>query len=140
MTTTVGTQQALATGDEPSVVQLPTLIAPLRFGTVAQIVASHSNVATSVATQTQQTVYKGSLPRERHLPFLRRLHLKTILSLTPKPLESIDPTISQWTLQESVRAVHVHCDKPKDDGGGLSKEAAMKAIMVCLTCTDRCSC
>lgn len=104
---------------------LKPLLVPLRFLTVAQPV----NVGSSSAVLTQ-SLYKGGFPRRRNLPFLSRLRLKTILSLTPKPLDVLEEDVSQWAKSNDISLVHVKCEKPKDDGGGLSKEAAAKALMV----------
>jgi len=41
----------------------------------------------------------------------------------------LDEDVCQWAKSNNVKLVHVKCEKPKDDGGGLSKEAAAKALM-----------
>lgn len=121
-------------GKQRAAMVLPPLIAPLRFGSVAQMpdaaTMQKEAIPAQVSAQQWQSVYKGSCPRPRHLPFLRRLRIKTILSLTPKPLASLDKNIAAWAEEHGIRLVHVHCDKPKDDGGGLSREAAAKALLV----------
>lgn len=111
---------------------LPPMIAPLRFAIVAQIpetqTASTALSNGENATGSSQSVYRGSFPRSRHLFFLRRLRIKTILSLTPKPIESVDKEVSEWCEKHNVTVRHIRCDKPKDDGGGLSRENAAKAL------------
>jgi hypothetical protein len=104
---------------------LKPLLVPLRFLTVALPV----NVGSSSAVSSH-SVYKGGFPRRRNLPFLSRLRLKTIVSLTPKPLDALEGDVTQWAKSNNISLVHVKCEKPKDDGGGLSKEAAAKALMV----------
>jgi hypothetical protein len=103
---------------------LKPLLVPLRFSVVAQSVDVGSSSATSPLS-----LYKGGFPRRRNLPFLSRLRLKTIVSLTPKSLNALDEDVSQWAKNNNVSLVHVKCEKPKDDGGGLSKDAAAKALM-----------
>jgi len=109
----------------PLIGQLTPLIAPLRFGIVAHPIDISPNSSVS-----NQSIYKGAFPRRRNLPFLSRLRLKTILSLTPKSLEVLDEDVSNWAKSNSISLIHVKCEKPKDDGGGLSKEAAGKALVV----------
>lgn len=103
---------------------LKPLLVPLRFSIVAQSVDVGSSSAISPLS-----LYKGGFPRRRNLPFLSRLRLKTIVSLTPKSLDALDEDVCQWAKSNNVTLVHVKCEKPKDDGGGLSKEAAAKALM-----------
>lgn len=112
-------------GMEPLVGQLKSLVAPLRFGIVAHPIEARPSKAVS-----QQSIYKGSFPRRRNLPFLSRLRLQTVLSLTPKPLEALDADVCSWAKKTDVSLVHIKCDKPKEDGGGLSREGAAKALLV----------
>jgi hypothetical protein len=109
----------------PLVVQLPPLIAPLRY----RIVAHPIDISSSGPVSTQ-SIYKGAFPRRRNLPFLSRLRLKTILSLSPKSLEAVDEDVCQWAKSQGISLIHVKCEKPKDDGGGLSREAASQALLV----------
>lgn len=122
------------------VVPLSPMIAPLRFGTVAQVPGTLSIGISNIGPSSQQTahsasyqsVYKGSFPRQRHLPFLSRLNLKTILSLTPKPISAVDEDLMKWCEERKITVHHIRCDKPKDDGGGISKENAVKALLTLL--------
>ncbi|PWN35506.1 uncharacterized protein FA14DRAFT_154920 [Meira miltonrushii] len=126
---------------QPTLVSpLTPMIAPLRFGTVAQVPGTLSIGTSNVASSSQQnahsasyqSVYKGSFPRQRHLPFLSRLNLKTILSLTPKPISAVDEDLMKWCEERKITIHHIRCDKPKDDGGGISKENATKALLTLL--------
>ncbi|UZJ52569.1 hypothetical protein CBS101457_001889 [Exobasidium rhododendri] len=108
----------------PFIGQLTPLIAPLRFSLVAHPVDISAN--SPVLTQS---IYRGAFPHRRNIPFLSRLRLKTVLSLTPKPLEVLDKAVADWAKSSGVSLVHVKCEKPKDDGGGLSKEAAGEALL-----------
>lgn len=71
------------------------LVAPLHFNTV------------------QVNLYRGSAPREINIPFLRRLRLSCILSLTPEPL---DETMTAFCNENSIRMKHIMCNEkpPKD--------------------------
>ena len=119
------------------VVPLSPMIAPLRFGIVAQVPGTLSNLAFSSQQQnvhcsSYQSVYKGSFPRQRHLQFLSHLNLKTILSLTPKSISAVDEGLMKWCEERRITVHHIRCDKPKDDGGGISKENATKALLTLL--------
>lgn len=116
----------------PLVVPLAPMIAPLRFGIVAQLSGMRlaSSTSSSSTQLHHQSLFKGSFPRARHLPFLSRLKLKSILSLTPKPIEVVDKGVLEWCREGGIHVHHIRCDKPKDDGGGLSREGAAKALMV----------
>jgi hypothetical protein len=110
---------------DPFIGQLKPLIAPLRFSIVAHPIDISANSPVSA-----QSVYRGAFPHPRNIPFLSRLRLKTIVSLTPKPLDVLDEITAEWARKNEVSLIHIKCDKPKDDGGGLSKEAASKALLV----------
>ncbi|KAG5360344.1 putative tyrosine-protein phosphatase OCA6 [Yarrowia sp. B02] len=62
------------------------IIAPLRFGTV------------------QPNLYRGSYPRKQNLRFLQRLRLKTIVSLTPKPIEG---PFAEWAEENDITVIHI---------------------------------
>lgn len=66
----------------------PQLITPLRFGTV------------------QPNLYRGSYPRSHNSQFLKSLGLKTIVSITPKPL-SEDDFITQFANEQNIQLIHV---------------------------------
>lgn len=97
------------------------LVPPLRFSVAA------ANPSTLPPASSTSTLYRGAYPRQRHLPFLSRLKLKSILSLTPKPL---DETIADWANHHSIKIIHIRCEKPKEEAGGLTRESAAKALMV----------
>ncbi|CAB4256587.1 similar to Saccharomyces cerevisiae YDR067C OCA6 Cytoplasmic protein required for replication of Brome mosaic virus in Saccharomyces cerevisiae [Maudiozyma barnettii] len=71
------------------------LVTPLHFNTV------------------QLNLYRGSSPREINIPFLKRLRLKYILSLTPEPL---DETMTAFCKENDIKMKHIKCnDKPPKD-------------------------
>ena len=57
-------------------------------------------------------VHRGAYPKPRNIPFLQSLHLKTLLSLTPEPL---DPN-RLWTNTNDSRPtlLHLRTEKPKE--------------------------
>lgn len=70
------------------------IVPPLKFSTV------------------QQGFYRGAYPREINFPFLESLKLRTIVSLTPKPVTmETDPNLYQFAQQNQIRLVHLECEK-----------------------------
>jgi len=73
---------------------LPFLIPPLPYGHV------------------EDNVYRGSYPKLRNLRFLKRLKLKTIVSLTPDPIEY--EQFKTFCEEQNIEYIHIHVEKPKD--------------------------
>lgn len=69
------------------------LIAPLRFGVV------------------QPNLYRGSYPHPQNVEFLKQLRLKTIISLTPQPLDQ--PELLQYAKENNIEMIHIECAGPK---------------------------
>ncbi|CCU99479.1 unnamed protein product [Malassezia sympodialis ATCC 42132] len=112
---------------------------PMRFGIVAfpQSMPDSSDSGSSMGTSSRITsfsecLYRGAYPKHRNLPFLETLHLRTIVSLTPKPIDS-DPVVSTWARAQNggagVHIIHVRTEKPKEETGGLTHEGAARALM-----------
>jgi tyrosine-protein phosphatase OCA6 len=53
-------------------------------------------------------LYRGSYPLSKNLSFLQRLHLKTILSITPEPLGE---NIATWCSAQGVSIIHLKVTK-----------------------------
>ena len=115
------------------------LAPPMRFGTIAfpppcvgTTESETSSGEMARATTFSECLYCGAYPKLRNLPFLETLHLRTIVSLTPQPLDS-DPAIAAWAQRQNggtgVRIIHVRTEKPKEDTGGLSREGAARAML-----------
>ncbi|PWN41424.1 hypothetical protein IE81DRAFT_330931 [Ceraceosorus guamensis] len=81
-----------------------------------------------------QTLYRGSHPKARNLPFLSRLRLRSILSLTPKPLsksgpfKASDDRIEEWAQRRGCRLEWIECEKGKEEEVALDRESADRAI------------
>ncbi|WFD19771.1 hypothetical protein MCAP1_002007 [Malassezia caprae] len=112
---------------------------PMRFGIVAfpqrmpgMSDAESSTGASSRITSFSECLYRGAYPKHRNLPFLETLHLRTIVSLTPKPIDS-DPAVASWARAQNggagVHIIHVRTEKPKEETGGLTSEGAARALM-----------
>lgn len=112
---------------------------PMRFGVVAfpqrmpdMSDAESSAGAASRITSFSECLYRGAYPKHRNLPFLETLHLRTIVSLTPKPIDS-DPDIASWARMQNggagVHIIHIRTEKPKEETGGLTHEGAARALM-----------
>ncbi|ANB13240.1 Oca6p [Sugiyamaella lignohabitans] len=69
------------------------IIAPLRFGLV------------------QPNLYRGSYPQPHSVEFLKRLGLKSIVSLTPEPLQI--PEVIQFANENSIKLIHIECGEAK---------------------------
>ncbi|KAL1925066.1 uncharacterized protein VTP21DRAFT_4720 [Calcarisporiella thermophila] len=89
-------------------VQLPPLIAPFRY------------------TIIEEKLYRGSYPKERNFRFLKRLKLKTILSLVPDPPCS---WISDFYAKQGIVNIHLPVDKVKDNVP-LTYTRAAQAIQI----------
>jgi len=72
----------------------PKLIPPFRFAIV------------------EEGVFRGAYPTEKNCRFLRRLKLKTIISLTPKKPSKV---MIGFCEQENITLKHFHVPKIKDD-------------------------
>ncbi|KAG0031831.1 hypothetical protein BGZ81_000516 [Podila clonocystis] len=84
------------------------LIPPFRFGTV------------------ENEVYRGAYPKQRNLRYLKRLKLKTILSLIP---DAPDPVFQQFCKEHGIQAIHLPVDKVKDNVP-LTYNRAVEAVQV----------
>ena len=112
----------------------------MRFGTVAfplpmsewDAESSASPSTSSRITSFSECVYRGAYPKHRNLRFLETLHLRTIVSLTPKPITD-DPVLAEWARAQNggagIQVLHVRTEKPKEDTGGLTREGAARALM-----------
>ncbi|CAM0136271.1 protein-tyrosine-phosphatase [Umbelopsis sp. WA50703] len=86
---------------------LPPLIPPFRFAAV------------------EDNVFRGAYPKRRNLRFIKRLHLKTMLSLTPDPLPD---DILQYCDEQGIKAIHLRVDKMKEDNIPLTYSRTIVAI------------
>lgn len=97
---------------------LPPLIPPLRF----------TLLAAGEASRTAQ-LFSSSHPLPRHLPFLSRLKLKTLLALTPKHPTKQVPAIEKWAQKEAVEIKWIKIEAWKDAGASaITKDVAEEAI------------
>ncbi|KAF9431980.1 hypothetical protein BGZ76_011449 [Entomortierella beljakovae] len=84
------------------------LILPFRFGTV------------------ESEVYRGAYPKQRNLRFLKRLKLRTILSLIP---DAPDAGFQEFCIQQGIRSIHLPVDKVKDNVP-LTYNRAVEAVQI----------
>ncbi|SJX61531.1 uncharacterized protein SRS1_12516 [Sporisorium reilianum f. sp. reilianum] len=140
---------------------LKPLTPPLRFSTVAfagtdqpqpywQLSVQEDSADPRSHPHHRESVYRGAYPKARNLSFLSRLHLRTVLSLTPRPLDNdaalmawsssaADPsspspstTVAEKASKLGIQLLHVRCEKPKDESGGLTREGAARALSILL--------
>lgn len=113
---------------------LQPLIPPLRFCLLSSSFRDLSQQHNSNDNEDPlPRVYSSSHPLPRHLPFLARLKLKTIIALTPKdPLKQV-PAIGPWAEQEGITIKWIKIGAWKDDGtAAITKEIAEETISVSL--------
>ncbi|KAF9923891.1 hypothetical protein FBU30_006074 [Linnemannia zychae] len=84
------------------------LIPPFRFGTV------------------EPEVYRGAYPKQRNLRYLKRLKLKTILSLVP---DEPDEVFQEFCRQQGIHPIHLSVDKVKDNVP-LTYNRAVEAVQI----------
>lgn len=85
------------------------LYPPLRFGAV------------------EEGVFRGAYPTLRNLRFLRRLQLRTIISLTPEPPT---PDLSEWCEHEEVQLVHHQVPRFSNDSTNLEPKVVASTLAV----------
>jgi hypothetical protein len=59
----------------------------------------------------QESLCRGAWPSARNQEFLSGLELKSILSLTPKPLQE------EWAKEQGIQLLHIKVEEPKEEGG-----------------------
>ncbi|KAF9411818.1 hypothetical protein BGZ94_001224 [Podila epigama] len=84
------------------------LIPPFRFGTV------------------ENEVYRGAYPKQRNLRYLKRLKLKTILSLIP---DAPDAVFQKFCEEHNIQSIHLSVDKVKDNVP-LTYNRAVEAVQI----------
>ncbi|KAI8355056.1 tyrosine phosphatase family-domain-containing protein [Mortierella sp. GBAus27b] len=84
------------------------LIPPFRFGTV------------------EPDVYRGAYPKPRNLRFLKRLKLRTVLSLIP---DAPDGVFQAFCTQHGIQSIHLPVDKVKDNVP-LTYNRAVEALQI----------
>ncbi|OBZ86857.1 putative tyrosine-protein phosphatase OCA6 [Choanephora cucurbitarum] len=96
-------------------IQLPNLIPPFRFSIV------------------EENLFRGGYPKPRNKRFLKRLHLKTILSLIP---DRLIPEMQQFCEENNIRLLHLTVDKMKEDNIPLSYNKTLMALQLIVDPTN----
>ncbi len=83
----------------------------------------------------QPDLYRGSYPRPINHKFLKRLKLKTIVSLIPKPItEESDPILWKFCHDEGIMLIHivagVQDGKGKKRSVPLTNESVIETLEV----------
>ncbi|CAO3673208.1 unnamed protein product [Umbelopsis ramanniana] len=94
---------------------LPPLIPPFRFAAV------------------EDNVFRGGFPKLRNVQFIKRLHLKTLLSLSPDPLPE---EIQQFCNEQDINMIHLKVDKMKEDNIPLTYSRTIAAIQTIIDPTN----
>lgn len=59
----------------------------------------------------EEELYRGGYPKESNHAFLKRLSLRTIVSLTPDPPSQ---SLLEFSKSQGINSVHIRVDKPKE--------------------------
>lgn len=119
------------------------LIPPLRFSLLSLSFRdlssdNRTNVQDEASSSTPlPRLYSSSHPLPRHLPFLARLQLKTIVALTPKdPLKQV-PAMEQWAQRQDIQVKWIKVGAWKDVGtAAISNQVAEETISVSETASQ----
>ncbi|KAK4519132.1 diphthine synthase [Mucor velutinosus] len=90
-------------------VKLPNLIPPFRF------------------TMVEENLFRGGYPKPRNKRFLKRLRLKTILSLIP---DKLMPEMQEFCEENSIKLLHLTVDKMKEDNIPLTYNKTLMALQL----------
>ncbi|ORZ25257.1 protein-tyrosine phosphatase [Absidia repens] len=89
--------------------RLPNLIPPFRY------------------TMVEEDLFRGGFPKPRNYRFLKRLRLKTILSLIPdKPT----PELQDFCERENIHMLRLTVDRMKEDNIPLSYNKTILALQI----------
>lgn len=93
---------------------LDVIVPPLRFGCI------------------QEDLYRGGYPRKVNFSFLVSLKIKTIISLTPDPIDlDSDPGLYTFSESQGIQLVHIECaqsGKGKKRGVPMGYTAVLQAL------------
>ncbi|KAJ3410424.1 hypothetical protein HDV05_003810 [Chytridiales sp. JEL 0842] len=92
--------------------RLPPIYPPFRFATV------------------EEGLYRGGYPKPRNHRFMKRLNLKTIVSLTPDPPST---SLLEFCQLYNITTLHIRVDKPKEEEDvpfSFSKCAMILSILI----------
>ncbi|KAI8986446.1 tyrosine phosphatase family-domain-containing protein [Pilobolus umbonatus] len=89
--------------------KLPNLIPPFRF------------------TIVEENVFRGGYPKPRNMRFLKRLKLKTILSLIPDKLMH---EMQEFSEKNHIHLLHLKVDKMKEDNIPLTYNQTILALQI----------
>ncbi|KAI3404554.2 OCA6 [Candida oxycetoniae] len=82
----------------------------------------------------EPNLYRGAYPRKPNFKFLETLQLKTIISLTPEPIDNdTDPYLYQWAVDNKITLVHLECasgGKGKKRSVPLDNDLAIQALNI----------
>ncbi|KAI8388070.1 tyrosine phosphatase family-domain-containing protein [Radiomyces spectabilis] len=95
--------------------KLPHLIPPFRYAIV------------------EENLFRGGYPKPRNMRFLKRLKLKTILSLIP---DKLVPEMQEFCEQQNIHMLHLTIDKMKEDNIPLSYNKTLMALQIIIDPTN----
>lgn len=93
-----------------------TLTPPYHFS----IIACPPIYSTAKDDATEEVLYRGAIPAVRNFPFLKRLHLRTIICLQKKPVGDGE-TLARWARKHKVELIWVKVDKMTEESLGMTR-------------------
>ncbi|KAI8979201.1 protein-tyrosine phosphatase, partial [Mycotypha africana] len=78
-------------------------------------------------TLVEENLYRGGYPKPRNERFLKRLRLKTILSLIP---DKLTPEIQEFCEENNINIFHLTVDKMKEDNIPLTYNKTLLALQI----------
>ncbi|KAG0170660.1 hypothetical protein DFQ30_002175 [Apophysomyces sp. BC1015] len=75
----------------------------------------------------EENIFRGGYPKTRNMRFLKRLRLKTILSLIP---DKLMPEMQGFCEQQNIHMLHLAVDKMKEDNIPLSYNKTLMALQI----------
>ncbi|ORX45536.1 protein-tyrosine phosphatase [Hesseltinella vesiculosa] len=81
----------------------------------------------------EENLYRGGYPKPRNYRFLKRLRLKTILSLIP---EQAAHDLQQFCKEEAIHMLRLKVDRMKEDNITLTYNKTLMAIHIIIDPTN----
>lgn len=111
------------------------LTPPYHFSIVASSLLPSTHDASSTDTsRPSETLYRGSIPAARNLPFLKRLGLRTIVLLRKKPLKEHD-VLLRWAKRHGVDVRWVKAEGMGEENLGMGRIEVGEVLKVSTSIT-----
>jgi hypothetical protein len=106
------------------------LTPPYHFSIIASSLLPSTHDASSAGpSRPSETLYRGSIPAARNLPFLKRLGLRTIVLLRKKPLKEHDVLLC-WAKRHGVDVRWVKAEGMGEENLGMGRTEVGEVLKV----------